>query len=194
MKEIKLYTKTGDMGTTGLLTGKRLPKHHIRINAYGTVDELNSWIGLIRGQKINETHHQELIKIQNDLMYIGSELADDSTTQSLMGIDVINKTDVKLLEDWIDQMTDGLPVLKNFVITGGHLTISNTHLARCVCRRAERIITELNESTTINPDIITYINRLSDYLFTLSRKFSHDLKVHEIKWIPRLRKDNKHSV
>ena len=181
MKKIKVYTKTGDNGTTGLFSGERVPKHHIRIKAYGTVDELNCWIGLIRSQDIKKEQGKELIKIQKNLMLIGSELANESSD---LTIDLIQKDDVKDIELWIDRMTDELPVLRNFVITGGHSCVANTHLARCVCRRAERFITELNDTSKTNPVIIFYINRLSDYLFTLSRKFAHDFNVEEIKWIP----------
>jgi cob(I)alamin adenosyltransferase len=181
MKKIKVYTKTGDNGTTGLFSGERVPKHHIRIKAYGTVDELNCWIGLIRSQDIKKEQGKELIKIQKNLMLIGSELANESSD---LTIDLIQKDDVKDIELWIDRMTDELPALRNFVIPGGHSCVANTHLARCVCRRAERFITELNDTSKTNPVIIFYINRLSDYLFTLSRKFAHDFNVEEIKWIP----------
>ena len=181
MKKIKVYTKTGDNGTTGLFSGERVPKHHIRIKAYGTVDELNCWIGLIRSQDIKKEQGKELIKIQKNLMLIGSELANESSD---LTIDLIQKDDVKDIELWIDRMTDELPALRNFVIPGGHSCVANTHLARCVCRRAERFITELNDTSKTNPVIIFYINRLSDYLFTLSRKFAHDFNVEEIKWTP----------
>lgn len=181
MKKIKVYTKTGDNGTTGLFSGERVPKHHIRIKAYGTIDELNCWIGLIRSQDIKKEQGKELIKIQKNLMLIGSELANESSD---LTIDLIQKDDVKDIELWIDRMTDELPALRNFVIPGGHSCVANTHLARCVCRRAERFITELNDTSKTNPVIIFYINRLSDYLFTLSRKFAHDFNVEEIKWIP----------
>ena len=188
MTKIKVYTKTGDDGTTGLFSGERVPKHHIRIKAYGTVDELNSWIGLIRSQGIKDEQANELIKIQHDLMYIGSELANNSEDNKITGIDLIEKKDVKTLENWIDRMTEELPMLKNFVIPGGHSSIAKTHLARCVCRRAERFITELNQVSKTNPVIIFYINRLSDYLFTLSRKFSQDFEIEEIKWTPKQKK------
>lgn len=188
MKKSKVYTKTGDNGTTGLFSGERVPKHHVRIKAYGTVDELNSWIGLIRSQNIKEEHVQELLKVQNDLMHIGSELANNSNDPLSVGIDVVNKKDVKTIENWIDRITDELPPLTNFVIPGGHVCISNAHLARCVCRRAERFVTELNEISKINPVIVFYINRLSDYLFTLSRKFAQDFEINEIKWTPSQKK------
>ena len=188
MTKIKVYTKTGDNGTTGLFSGERVPKHHLRIKAYGTVDELNSWIGIIRSQKIKQKQANELIKIQHDLMYIGSELANDSANNKTSGIDLIDKKDVETLENWIDRMTEELPTLKNFVIPGGQSSVASTHLARCVCRRAERIITELNQDSKTNPVIIFYINRLSDYLFTLSRKFALDFEIEEIKWTPKQKK------
>ncbi len=185
MTKIKVYTKTGDNGTTGLFSGERVPKHHIRIKAYGTIDELNSWIGLIRSQEIKNQQTQELIKIQHDLMYIGSELANNFDDSKILGIDLIDENDVQFLENSIDRMTEKLPPLKNFVIPGGHLCIAKTHLARSVCRRAERLITELNDVSKTNPVIIFYINRLSDYLFTLSRKFALDFGIEEIKWTPK---------
>ena len=180
MQEMKVYTKTGDDGTTSLFSGKRVPKHDVRIKAYGTIDELNSWVGLIRDQA-NEALKPELIRIQNNLMTIGSQLANDSNT---LPIPKINEEQVELLEKSIDRITAELPPLKNFVIPGGHPLISHTHLARCVCRRAERHITELKDLATIDPEIVFYINRLSDYFFTLSRKFSQDLNIEEVKWEP----------
>ena len=131
---------------------------------------------------------KELIKIQHDLLYIGSELANDGEDSSAIGIDTINEDAVSLLENWIDRMTEELPPLKNFVIPGGHVSVSNAHLARCVCRRAERFITELNTLTETNPVIVYYINRLSDYLFTLARKFAFEYEIEEIKWTPRQKK------
>ncbi len=180
MLEMKVYTRTGDDGTTSLFSGKRVPKHDLRIKSYGTIDELNSWVGAIRDQADPETQ-KELIVIQNDLMTIGAQLANDKDDLPIAKIDT---TQVEALEKSIDRITDHLPPLKNFVIPGGHPQVSNTHLARCVCRRAERYITELKELTTVASEIIFYINRLSDYFFTLARKFSYDLNVKEIKWEP----------
>ena len=181
MQEMKVYTRTGDDGTTSLFSGKRVPKHDLRIKAYGTIDELNSWMGAIR-DGANETYQEDLIEIQKNLMTVGSQLANDSNQFPIQKIDL---SDVLSLEEKIDQISDALPPLKNFVIPGGHTLISHTHLARAVCRRAERFITELREMTEIDSEIIFYINRLSDYLFTLSRKFTSDLKIEEIKWEPR---------
>lgn len=180
MLEMKVYTRTGDDGTTSLFSGKRVPKHDLRIKSYGTIDELNSWIGAIRDQADHEAR-QELIVIQNDLMTIGAQLANDTGE---LPIPKIDENNVEALEKSIDRITDELPPLKNFVIPGGHPQVSNTHLARCVCRRAERYITELKEVTEVDSEIIFYINRLSDYFFTLARKFAQDLGVAEIKWEP----------
>ncbi len=175
---MKVYTKTGDDGTTSLFSGKRVSKHHTRIKAYGTIDELNAWIGLIRDQTEGKIQ-KELVQIQQLLMTIGSQLAND---KSDLDFDGVSTNDVKMLETQIDKMTELLPSLKNFVIPGGHPLVSYTHLARCVCRRAERFITELNEKEPIEKEIIFFINRLSDYLFTLSRKFTYEMQVEEIKW------------
>lgn len=185
MKKIKVYTKTGDDGTTSLFSGKRVAKHHIKIKAYGSIDELNSWLGWIRDQNIAPERKDEIIKIQKDLMIISSQLANDGVE---LGIVPVGQNEVTLLEEYIDKMTENLPPLKNFVIPGGHTLVSSTHLARSVCRRAERIITELNDNEPIDSVLIFYINRLSDYLFTLSRKLSFDLAVKEEKWIPARKK------
>ena len=183
MKKIKVYTKTGDTGTTSLISGKRVPKHHLRIKAYGTIDELNCWFGIIRSSRISKKIQNELIIIQKKLMIIGTQLSNDSIKSLNFKFEKINIKDVSNLESMIDIMTDSLPDLKNFIIPGGNEIVSNTHLTRCVCRRAERCITELNEYSKIDSVIIFYINRLSDYLFTLSRKLSYDLKIEEVKWI-----------
>ena len=183
MKKIKVYTKTGDSGTTSLISGKRVPKHHLRIKAYGTIDELNCWFGIIRSSRISKKIQNELIIIQKKLMIIGTQLSNDSIKSLNFKFEKINIKDVSNLENMIDIMTDSLPDLKNFIIPGGNEIVSNTHLTRCVCRRAERCITELNEYSKIDSVIIFYINRLSDYLFTLSRKLSYDLKIEEVKWI-----------
>ena len=177
---MKIYTKKGDKGKTQLLGGSKVKKNHSRLEAYGTIDELNSWVGAIRDQADHETR-QELIVIQNDLMTIGAQLANDTGE---LPIPKIDENNVEALEKSIDRITNELPPLKNFVIPGGHPQVSNTHLARCVCRRAERYITELKEVTEVDSEIIFYINRLSDYFFTLARKFAQDLGVAEIKWEP----------
>ena len=191
MSKYKLYTKTGDDGTTGLFSGKRVSKHHVRIKAYGTVDELNAWVGLIRNDKIADETNSFLIKIQYELMTIASQLADDTSaiTQNLSGkIIPITFENITEIESQIDKINSELPELKNFIIPGGHVLISYTHLARCTCRRAERFITELKDREEVSSVVIAYINRLSDYLFILSRKFSKDFDVEEIKWIAKKNK------
>lgn len=191
MSKYKLYTKTGDDGTTGLFSGKRVSKHHVRIRAYGTVDELNAWIGLIRNDEIAAETNSFLIKIQNELMVIASQLADDTSekTPKLSGkIVPIAFENVTEIESEIDKINNELPELKNFIIPGGHVLISYTHLARCTCRRAERFITELKGEEEVSNVIIAYINRLSDYLFILARKLAEDFDVEEIKWIAKKNK------
>lgn len=191
MSKYKLYTKTGDDGTTGLFSGKRVSKHHVRIKAYGTVDELNAWIGLIRNDEIAAETNSFLIKIQNELMVIASQLADDTSekTPKLSGkIVPIAFENVTEIESEIDKINNELPELKNFIIPGGHVLISYTHLARCTCRRAERFITELKGEEEVSNVIIAYINRLSDYLFILARKLAEDFDVEEIKWIAKKNK------
>tara|TARA_X000000950_G_scaffold35695_2_gene38202 strand:- start:42596 stop:43183 length:588 start_codon:yes stop_codon:yes gene_type:complete len=188
MARFKLYTKTGDDGTTGLLSGKRVSKHHVRIKAYGTVDELNVWVGMLRNFKSDKDTQDTLIKIQQELMTMGSQLADDAAFEVSKLVNILEPIDeenVLFLENQIDKLSNALPELKNFVIPGGHQAVSYTHLARCTCRKAERFITELNQVESVPEIIIAYINRLSDYLFVLSRKFAHDLSVSEIKWVPQ---------
>ena len=181
---MKIYTKTGDKGQTSLLGGTRVSKHHIRIEAYGTVDELNSHIGLIRDQKIDEHSKNILIEIQDRLFTIGSSLASDSE-KSKVKFPGLNEEDVVLLEKEIDLMNEVLPVMKSFVLPGGHIIVSYCHIARCVCRRGERAVIALSENSFVHELVIKYMNRLSDYLFVLSRKFSHDLNAEEIPWKPK---------
>ncbi|TSE10658.1 MULTISPECIES: cob(I)yrinic acid a,c-diamide adenosyltransferase [Aquimarina] len=187
---MKIYTKTGDKGTTALFGGTRVPKHHIRIDSYGTVDELNSHIGLIRDQKIDELSKQVLIKIQDKLFAVGAVLATDpekailKSGQKRLNIPTISIEDIELLENEIDRMNESLPPMTHFVLPGGHQTVSFCHIARCVCRRAERLATALYEISPFEEATLQYLNRLSDYLFVLARKLSHDLRAEEIKWIP----------
>ncbi|GAA4270964.1 cob(I)yrinic acid a,c-diamide adenosyltransferase [Aquimarina gracilis] len=187
---MKIYTKTGDKGTTALFGGTRVPKHHIRIDSYGTVDELNSHIGLIRDQKIDELSKNVLINIQDKLFTVGAVLATDPEKAILksgkkrLNISTITKEDIELLEKEMDRMNETLPPMTHFVLPGGHQTVSFCHIARCVCRRAERLATALYEITPFEETTLQYLNRLSDYLFVLARKLSHDLKAEEIKWIP----------
>ncbi len=187
---MKIYTKTGDKGTTALFGGTRVPKHHIRIDSYGTVDELNSHIGLIRDQQIDEHSKKILINIQDKLFTAGAVLATDPEKAILksgkkrLNIPTISIKDIELLENEIDQMNTSLPPMTHFVLPGGHQTVSFCHIARCVCRRAERLATALYEIEPFEATTLQYLNRLSDYLFVLARKLSHDLKADEIKWIP----------
>ena len=182
---MKIYTKTGDKGTTSLIGGTKVPKSHLRIEAYGTVDELNSWIGLIRDQQINNDAVKELLEIQDRLFTIGSLLAADPE-KSRMKLPSIKNEDVTFLEHKIDEMNEVIPELKSFILPGGHTTVSYCHVARCVCRRAERLIVNLNENSTLDNQIIIYINRLSDYLFTLARYLGHQLNISESPWSPRV--------
>ncbi len=181
----KIYTKTGDKGTTGLYGGRRLPKSHIRIDAYGTVDELNSYIGLIRDQ-LTEVSQRDLLKeIQDRLFTIGANLASDPEKE--MPVPDVLESDITLLEKQMDLMDESLPPLKNFILPGGHTTVSYCHLARCVCRRAERIVVALEqtEGEKVDGILIRYLNRLSDFLFVLGRKVAVDLGVTEVAWKAR---------
>ncbi|MBL4605274.1 MAG: cob(I)yrinic acid a,c-diamide adenosyltransferase [Flavobacteriaceae bacterium] len=187
---MKIYTKTGDKGTTALFGGTRVPKHHLRIESYGTVDELNSYIGLIKDQSIDTETKNALIKIQNDLFTLGAMLATPPEKETLksgkerLNIPKINDTSIQFLEDEIDFMNTKLPQMTHFILPGGHTTVSFCHIARCVCRRAERLSVSLSDEDSIHPNILTYLNRLSDYLFVLARKLSLDLSAQEIQWIP----------
>ncbi len=188
---MKIYTKTGDKGTTALFGGTRVPKHHIRIDSYGTVDELNSHIGLIRDQDINTHFKDVLIDIQDKLFTVGAILATDPEKAILksgkerLNIPKISEADITILEQEMDQMNDSLPPMTHFVLPGGHQTVSFCHIARCVCRRAERLASALNDIEPFQPESLKYLNRLSDYLFVLARKLSHDLQAEEVKWIPK---------
>jgi len=182
---MKIYTKTGDKGLTSLIGGTRVPKHHIRIEAYGTIDELNSYIGLVRDQKIDVNSKKILLETQDRLFTIGAALASDPE-KSKMKIPDIKEEDIILLEKEIDTMNKTLPELRSFILPGGHSTISFCHLARCVCRRAERLTVHLSEHSFVDEIIIKYLNRLSDYLFVLARKFAQDLKTEQMEWKPRM--------
>lgn len=180
---MKIYTKTGDKGQTSLFGGARLPKNHIRIEAYGTVDELNSYIGLVRDVAGNEQVKEVLAAIQDRLFTIGSNLASDPS-KDMITPDVYH-SDIELLEREIDRMTSELPELRSFILPGGHTTVSFCHIARCVCRRTERMVVALAENEKVELIIIQYLNRLSDYLFTLGRLLAKDLNVEEVTWNPR---------
>lgn len=182
---MKIYTKTGDKGYTSLIGGTRVPKHHLRIESYGTVDELNSYIGLIRDQDILQEDKDVLKEIQDRLFTVGSTLAADPE-KSRMKIPDLVDGDIELLENEMDNMNTFLPPLKHFILPGGGTTASYCHIARCVCRRAERLAVNLSESEFVDEKVIVYLNRLSDYLFTLSRKVVFNKKSEENIWIPRI--------
>ncbi len=182
---LKIYTKTGDKGQTSLLGGTRLPKHHIRIESYGTVDELCAWLGLLRDMISDKRLGESIIYIQDRLFTINSSLASDPQ-KSKVKIPYIVEEDITMLEKEIDAMDNVLPEMKSFVIPGGHITVSHCHIARCVCRRAERKVVQLAGTEKVDEIIIRYLNRLSDYLFMLCRKLTSDLKAEEIPWKPRM--------
>jgi len=181
---MKIYTKSGDSGKTSLIGGTRVPKYDLRIESYGTVDELSAWIGLIQAQEIETNVASNLTEILDRLFTIESMLACD-TIPSKLNIPEISEVDITFLENEIDKMTTDLPELKSFVLSGGNSIVSYCHLARTVCRRAERLVIQLNEKYDISPVILKYLNRLSDYLFVLSRKIGEDNKAKEILWKPR---------
>jgi len=184
---IKIYTKTGDKGTTSLIGGTKVPKSHLRIEAYGTVDELNSYIGLCKDLITDEPTNSVLLEVQDRLFTIGSSLACDPVKEPRMRIPDLKETDVILLETEIDKMNGLIPPMKNFVLPGGHPTVSYLHIARCVCRRAERCCVRLEQETLeIEPVILKYMNRLGDYLFILTRYMAHSLKAVEAPWKPRV--------
>ena len=181
----KIYTKTGDKGETSLIGGVRVPKYHLRIESYGTVDELNSYIGLIIDSLQNSDVSNSLFEIQDRLFTVGSVLASDPAT-SKMKIPDLHESDIEFLENEMDKMDLTLPELKNFILPGGNISASYCHVARCVCRRAERIVVLLSSESEAPEIIVRYLNRLSDYLFMLSRKIVHDAGAKEITWRPRM--------
>ena len=179
----RIYTKTGDKGETSLIDGSRVKKNHQRIEAYGTIDELNSFIGLIRSQEISKEIVSALIEIQKHLFIIGSILATDPKVSKKTSYE-INEENIKFLEDEIDKMNIILPVLKSFVLPGGNSIVSFCHIARCVCRRAERFVIGLSNFEDENFRLKIYLNRLSDYLFVLARKIGKDTNSEETCWYP----------
>ncbi len=181
---MKVYTKTGDKGTTALIGGRRVPKSDLRIEAYGTVDELNSYIGLLRDQNVDPTDKDLFIEIQDRLFTLGAELATDPEKKQSK-IPVIVAKDIELLETEMDKISDSLPPLRAFILPGGNAAVSHCHIARCVCRRAERLAVALSEVAEVDALVLKYLNRLSDYLFVLSRKWSVLKKADEIEWKPR---------
>ena len=182
---MKIYTKTGDKGETSLIGGVRVPKYHLRIESYGTVDELNSYLGLIADTNKSAEMNKVLHEIQDRLFTIGSVLASDPE-KSKMKIPDVHESDIEFLESHIDKMDDQLPQLKSFILPGGNIVASHCHVARCICRRAERLVVHLSSETEVPDVIIRYLNRLSDYLFTLARFVVHEAGDNEIPWKPRM--------
>ncbi|HTL08569.1 MAG TPA: cob(I)yrinic acid a,c-diamide adenosyltransferase [Chitinophagaceae bacterium] len=183
----KIYTKTGDAGSTALIGGTKVPKSDTRIEAYGTVDELNAYIGLCRDLLTDSASTALLQEVQDRLFTIGSSLACDPAREPKMRIPDLKEEDVVLLEKEMDRMNESIPAMKFFIIPGGHVTLSHLHIARCVCRRAERCCVRLQQETgDVPPIVLQYINRLSDYLFVLSRYIGMLLNIPETAWKARL--------
>jgi cob(I)alamin adenosyltransferase len=182
---MKIYTKAGDQGLTSLIGGTKVPKYHLRIEAYGTVDELNSYIGLIVCQAINQQYKIVLKEIQDRLFTIGACLAADPE-KSKMKIPDLSEADILVLETEMDVMNELLPELRHFILPGGNSVVSYCHIARCICRRAERTAFELASHSDVDSKITIYLNRLSDYLFVLARKLNSDANTDEIVWLPRI--------
>lgn len=182
---MKIYTKTGDKGTTALFGGKRVSKADLRIETYGTVDELNSYVGLVRDQEVNEKRKNILVEIQDRLFTVGSLLATEPGNTKVK-VPSLMENDITLLEKEIDGMDSALPPMKSFVLPGGHQSVSFCHVARTVCRRAERLVIALDSQEKVDPIIIQYLNRLSDYLFMLSRKMTAELGAEETPWKARM--------
>lgn len=183
----KIYTKTGDKGSTSLIGGTKVPKNDIRIETYGTVDELNSWIGLVNDHLADDELKGELKEVQDRLFTIGSSLATDADKETKMKLPDLHQSDIAFLEDRIDAMTAALPPMKSFILPGGHVAVSSIHVTRCVCRRAERLCVNMQQHNLfVEEKVIQYLNRLSDYLFTLARYAGQKLGAKEIPWEPRL--------
>jgi len=179
---MKIYTKTGDEGTTSLFGGKRVSKADLRIDAYGTTDELNSWIGILRDQPVNESRKEVLLVIQDRLFTIGSILAVEPGNTRVK-VPALDEEDIQFLEKQIDQMDAALPPLRSFVLPGGHQSVSFGHVSRTVCRRAERIVVALGE---VDGLVVKYLNRLSDFLFVMTRAMANELNAEESPWKPRM--------
>jgi cob(I)alamin adenosyltransferase len=182
----KIYTKTGDLGNTSLIGGTKIPKSHIRIESYGNIDELNSYIGLVSDYLQDETLKSILKEVQDRLFTIGSSLACDPEKETGMHIPDLKEADILFLEKTIDRMNDALPPMKHFILPGGHVAVSTIHITRCVCRRAERgVVNLLQHEQFVEPLVIKYLNRLSDYFFVLARYVGKQLGVEEVIWLPR---------
>lgn len=182
---MKVYTRKGDEGKTSLIGGSRVPKDHIRIEAYGTVDELNSAIGALRTPETEEKLEQDLLEVQDRLFTLGSLLAAEPG-KSKMQLPEVHQEDIDSLEQKIDKMNETLEEMRSFVLPGGHAMVSFAHMARCICRRAERTVLSLASESEVPKLALPYLNRLSDYLFVLSRKLTADYAVKEIPWKPRM--------
>ena len=183
----RIYTRTGDLGATGLIGGTRVPKSHIRIEAYGTIDELNSFTGMARDQLQHEDSRKALLEIQDRLFTIGSALASDPEKEIKMALPALNVEDIRFLEEEIDRMDDLLPPMRSFILPGGNTAVSSIHIARCVCRRAERHCVGMQHAgEPLSPGIIIYLNRLSDYFFTLARFIAMETGAEEIPWKARV--------
>jgi len=182
MKKSGVYTKTGDKGKTGLIGGTRVPKNHERLEAYGTIDELNSFIGLIRSYELDASIDRVIIEIQSKLFTIGAYLATDTSVSDLRDRIHCDDKQIALMETEMDRMEAALTPLKNFILPGGHPAVGYCHVARTICRRAERRVLTMADTYDVNPWVIRYINRLSDYLFVLSRHLSKYFDVREIPW------------
>jgi cob(I)alamin adenosyltransferase len=182
---MKIYTKKGDKGKTGLIGGTRVSKASLRIESYGTVDELNSWLGVIRDGEIKSIYQEQLIEIQDRLFTVGSSLACDPEKSSMKIPDLLNE-DVQLLEKWMDEMDQELEPMRSFILPGGNQTSSFCHVARCICRKAERNVVVLSENEFVAELVLMYLNRLSDYLFVLARKIAKDQGAIDHPWKPRM--------
>lgn len=182
---MKIYTKTGDKGITSLLGGSRVLKSDQRINAYGTIDELNSYLGLLGDQEINKPRLVQLREIQDRLFTIGSHLATEPGKDSIKLPD-LKEDDIIMLEREMDSMNEKLPEMRSFILPGGHQSVSFCHIARCVCRRAERLVVQLHEVQPVEAILIIYLNRLSDYLFVLARSMAKELNAEEVRWNARI--------
>jgi len=185
---MKIYTKTGDTGSTSLFGGKRVPKYHLRVEAYGTIDELNSYVGLLSDLVMNQKTKKTLLKIQNELFALGSVLATPPEKEKMkngskrLKIETINESHISYLEKEIDTMNESLPAMTHFILPSGHITVSSCHITRNICRRAERRLVQLADESLVETQNISYLNRLSDYLFVLARILSKELQVKENLW------------
>ena len=186
MSRFKIYTRTGDKGQTSLIGGTRVPKFHPRIEAYGTIDELNSYIGLIRDQDIDQHFRDVLLEIQDRLFTAESIIALDPEAKTPVKLPALVESDITFLEKEIDLMNEVLPELKSFILPGGHPIVSYCHIARCICRRAERHTIRLSQAQPVEEKVIQYLNRLSDFLFVLARRLGKDLGAIESQWNARV--------